>query len=280
MKKLNNLNIILKKINKEGFCIIQNFLKPEHCNKIIREIERLKKRKDKLKNNFDEGSKFGQVIIRDLVLRNPGVFLKLLDFKFINSALEKIFNDYFILENMMASNSVNVKKKYARGIHIDSHLPTKDPKNTSDVVVLFCLDDFSKENGSTKIWPGSHFSGLRIHHEKKNKLKLFKKYKYVEAKQGSIVFFLGQTWHQIGKNINSKRRWGILSHYKRWWIKPGTDFTKCGPKIYKMLNTRQKELFGFNCIPPKFNLRTQSRNLKTLRKTSKISRNYTSAILY
>ena len=39
-------------------------------------------------------------------------------------------------------------------------------------------------------------------------------FKYVKAKKGSLIFFLGQTWHQIGQNINGKKRWGILCHYK------------------------------------------------------------------
>ena len=110
--------------------------------------------------------------------------------------------------------------------------------------------------------------------------RIKKKYKYVEAKKGSIVFFLGQTWHQIGKNTNFKSRWGVLCHYKRWWIKPSTDFTKCGPAIYKLLNRKQKELFGFNSISPKFNLKKQTKVLKILRSTDKLSSKYSKAIRY
>ena len=54
---------------------------------------------------------YGQQIIRDLVLRDPETFLKLIDNKKIIKILGSIFNDSFILENIMASNSVNVKKK-------------------------------------------------------------------------------------------------------------------------------------------------------------------------
>ena len=50
------------------------------------------------------------------------------------------------------------------------------------------------------------------------------------APKGSLSNILGQLWHQIGKNFNNDRRWAILIHYKRWWIKPSTDFTKCGTK--------------------------------------------------
>ena len=88
----------------------------------------------------------------------------------------------------------------------------------------------------------------------------------------------GQTWHQIGRNINSKDRWGIIIHYKKWWIKPSTNYTKCGNNIFKKLNNKQKELFGFNSISPRFNFKKQTRVLKTLRKVEQLSKNYKKVI--
>ena len=37
---------------------------------------------------------------------------------------------------------------------------------------MICLDDFTKNNGATKIWPNSHLSGIRIHHDKAKFKKL------------------------------------------------------------------------------------------------------------
>ena len=119
---------------------------------------------------------------------------------------------------------------------------------------------------------------IRIQNDKNYRSKV-KKFKYVEAKKGSVILFLGQSASNW-KNKTSECRWGILCHYKRWWIKPSTDWTKCGPKIYKLLNKKQKELFGFTSISPKFNLKKQKRSLKTLRKISKIDNNYFKAIQY
>ena len=45
----------------------------------------------------------------------------------------------------MASNSIKKIKDYRALVHIDSHLATSQINNTSDVVVLFCLNDFTKE---------------------------------------------------------------------------------------------------------------------------------------
>ena len=63
-------------------------------------------------------------------------------------------------------------------------------------------------------------------------------------------------------------------------MKPSTDFTKCGPSIYKQLNKTQKKLFGFNSISPKFNLRSKSSKIKTLRKLNKFPKSYFQALQY
>ncbi len=274
------MNKVHKKLFKDGYCIIKKVFKDQHCENLIKKIENLYLKKKRKKNDIDEGSKLGQEIIRDLVLRDPKSFLHLIDNLKIMKTLNNVFKDSFILENIMASNSVNVKKNYKRIVHIDSHLPTADPNLTTDIVAMICLDNFKKDNGATKIWPKSHLSGVRIHHEMKKFNGKKNKFVYVEAPKGSIVIFLGQLWHQIGKNINNDRRWAILIHYKRWWIKPSTDFTKCGNKIFKLLNSKQKELFGFNSIVPKFDLKKQSRNAKTLRKVNNIGKNYSEALKY
>ena len=276
----NNINKIVKTLYKEGYCVVNRVLDKKLCDKLIISLEQLKKKISKNKYFKDEHSKSGQVIIRDLILRDPNSFLPLIDKDLIIDVLKKIFNDTFILDNCMASNSVSVKGKYNSLVHIDSHLPSKDCRHTSDVVVMYCFNDFTKNNGATKIWPKSHLSGVRVQNEKKYLKNRKNKFKYATALKGSLVFFLGQTWHQIGKNLNGKKRWGILCHYKRWWIKPSTDFTKCGPKIFKSLNNTQKELFGFNSISPKYNFKRQTKNLKTLRKVQDLSNKYLKVLQY
>ncbi len=281
---MRNLEQISKKVIRElysnGYAVVNNVLKEKNCDNIIKNLESLEIRTSKNKNHIDESSKFGQVVIRDLVLRSPKNFLKLIDNNLIIKVLNKVFKVPAILDNCMASKTINVNKKYFGLVHIDSHLASNSNENTSDIVACYCLDDFTKENGATKIWPKSHLSGIRIQNDKNYSKLIKKRHKYVEAKKGSVIFFLGQTWHQIGKNTNSKRRWGILCHYKRWWIKPSTDWTKCGPYIYKLLNFKQKELFGFSSISPHFNLKKQFKTLKTLRKASSLSKEYSKVIQY
>ena len=278
MKK--NFSYVKNELFKKGYCIVENYLNSTKCQKIIKEIESINNSNIKKQFVYKRNLERGQITIRDLVLIKPKSFLNLIDKKFILKVLSKVFDDKFILENIMASNSINVKNKYSAKIHCDSLLSTTNPRNSTDVVVMYCLDDFDKNNGATKVWPGSHLSDIRPHIDINNIKKKIKKFKYIKAKKGSIVFFLGQTWHQIGKNLNSKRRWSVIVHYRRWWMKPSTDFTKCGSAIYKKLNKTQKELFGFNSISPKFNFKNKSSKVKTLRKLNKFPKSYFQAQNY
>ena len=166
MKK-KSINNIIKEIYSNGYCIIENAISQKKCDKMISSLEELQEKTSKNKNFKDEVSKYGQVIIRDLVLREPDKFLNLIDNRIIMNTLKNIFKDTFILDNCMASNSVLLsKKKYKALIHIDSHLPNTDIANSSDIVVMYCFNDFYRENGATKIWPKSHLSGIRIQNEK------------------------------------------------------------------------------------------------------------------
>ena len=174
--KLDISNII-KNLKKNGNINLRTIIPQKISNQAKLDILKLKRNLKKNKKFIDEASLKGQEIIRDLPLRHSEAFLKFIDLKLIMKILEKIFHDSFILDNMMASNSLNVLNKYDRKIHIDSQLPINQFNFTTDVVMMIYLDKFKIENGATKVWPGSHKSGARIHHEKKINKKKFNKRK-------------------------------------------------------------------------------------------------------
>ena len=278
--KDKEINKISRNLINDGYVIKKNLLDARLCLKLKNELISLQNDVKKNQYFIDEGSNKGQFIIRDLVLRKPKIFLNLIDNKFVLAILEKVYRDKFILDNIMASNSINVDKNYSRNIHIDSQMPISDINCTTDIVVLMCLDEFKKQNGATKVWPKSHLSGIRIHHNKSRLKNNLNNYKILEAPAGSAAIILGQTWHQLGQNISSDSRWSIFIHYKRWWMKSSTNFTKCGNKIYNLLNKQQKELFGFNCISPRFDFKKKISHLYMLRNSSKISKSYKKALKY
>lgn len=273
-----NYEKYLKTIKRDGLCIIKNCISLNDCSKIIKLIENIyKNKKNKNLINIIEN----QLVIKDLIFRNFKFFLKLIDLKVVIKFLETIFKDDFILDNIIASNSLKSNsKKQKNKIHIDGHLPITKFEHTTDMVVIICLNDFNENNGSTKYWPKSHLSGIRVNDVKKIPKK-FNNYKSIKTQAGSIIFLTGQTWHQIGKNISGEKRWAIIIHYKKWWIKPSLNFTLCGKKFFSYLNSYQKKLFGFTSISPKINLKTLQRvNFKTKRKIESVPKKYYKALDY
>jgi len=282
MRKINTDKII-RNLKNNGYALLQNYFDEKTCNSTIKLLNKI------LKKNYNRSFislSRNQAVIKDLIFRDIKNFLKFIDIPIVLDVAKKTFQDDFILDNFIASTSVkfnqslNKRNKRKNIVHMDGHLPITEFKNTTDLVIIICLNEFNKNNGSTRVWPKSHLSGIRINHSKLNK-NIKKKNKILKAKFGSIFFLLGQTWHQIGSNLSGEERWGLIIHYKRWWIKPSLDYTKCGKKIFNSLNLNQKKLFGFTSISPKFDFKLKYRkNYKTKRDILNLPKNYEDAINY
>jgi len=242
-----SLNKQINEIKKNGYIIIPNVLKKNECNKIASLLDKIEIKKLKENDNYFLKSYLkGQVVLRDIVCYDKKL-LKILIKDKIYNLVNSILGDQFILDGATGSRPIKTSNKYPSP-HIDSHLPINTFNQTLDIVLQVCIDDFKEKNGSTFFWKKSHLSGVRCQNIKTN----FKKYKKVksEAKKGSVIAFLGQTWHQLGKNQTNERRWGILFHLKRWWIKPSSNYSMYFKNDYKKFTKKEKMILGFSSISP------------------------------
>ena len=254
MGKTNNLQKNSKLITQGlilhlqefGFAIAKNIIPSEECNLISEDLDQCEKKHKTGKKPIAQElvTSYGQTIIRDIHLEVSAI-LPLIDLSVIWDVVSETLNDTPIIDGCVASRSGSNDGL----IHMDGHLRISEFINTTDIVAIVCLDDFTETNGSTRVWPLSHKSGKRPQNDFAPDCKIPGGIDLL-APEGSVIFILGQTWHQIKKNIDNKRRWAILIHYKKWWIKPGTDYTQCGVRMYNQLTLRQKILFGFNSRPP------------------------------
>jgi len=269
----------LAQLRSVGYAIIQDCIPPSSCDLLatcLDEIEAERRhriaQKDPTQIHLQRSITGGQVFLRDLIMERPDVFLPVISRPQILGVLNAVIQDTVILDGCVGSRPLQKAETDRSKPHIDSHIASATVENTLDIVVFHCVDDFQKDNGATLIWPYSHKTGVICHEE-------YGEHTYLggeiaEASKGSLIFVLGQTWHQIGENISGGRRWGILSHYKRWWIKPTTDYTRCGRKIFDMLTEEQKVLLGFSSRPPAYG----SIRLKTKVIPSDVPKDYDTAI--
>nr|WP_233222120.1 phytanoyl-CoA dioxygenase family protein [Sphingomonas deserti] len=81
------------------------------------------------------------------------------------------------------------------------------------VNVMWPLTPFTKENGATLVWPGSHGPRALAPEPPEGPLA-------AEMQPGSALLFLGSTLHGAGSNRSGEVRRGIVVGYSLGWLKP------------------------------------------------------------
>lgn len=153
-----------------------------------------------------------------------------------------------------------LKGHLGQQLHLDSNLPGSN--HTLVVNVLWMLDDFTLENGATRVVPRSHlikqFAPDGAMHPDEIR---------ITGKKGGAIVFNANLWHGGAENTTEQTRWAVALGYARWFIKPSFDFMKNTPlHIYNNMTNDQKALLGFRLIPPKdefTRLRRRSLNFET-----------------
>lgn len=80
---------------------------------------------------------------------------------------------------------------------------------------IWLLDDFSAENGATRIVPGTHLSQLLPQDAMDNPMNAHPNELIVEASAGCVVIFNSHTWHGGTTNLTDKPRRAIHSYFCR-----------------------------------------------------------------
>ena len=93
----------------------------------------------------------------------------------------------------------------------DSFYPIKIPEVEFQVSAMWALDDFTVENGATRVVPGSHGHQPPAANEADVLQAVMPK--------GSVLFYLGSTLHGGGANQSGSPRSGLINTYSLGWLR-------------------------------------------------------------
>ncbi len=136
--------------------------------------------------------------------------------------------------------------------HVDvplGQLPEPLPDFPLTTQNAFMLDDFTEENGATRLVPGSHKTRRKPEWQKHgvrqgSEIAL-------TGSAGSLALWLSNTWHRHGPNSTDHPRRAVLAYYCRSWIKPFTDFRALiPPEQVSRYSSLARYLIGFSSNPP------------------------------
>lgn len=111
---------------------------------------------------------------------------------------------------------------------------------------MWAIDDFTRENGATLIWPGSHLAPDLAVPEDDGIC--------AAMPRGSLCLFLGSTIHAGGANWSNQRRRGLVFSYCLGWLKPCENpWLSYPPHVASGFSPELRRLIGYRQDAPSLN---------------------------
>ena len=129
----------------------------------------------------------------------------------------------------------------AQALHRDDSLyPIQNAGMELQIGVMWALDDFTEENGGTRVVLGSH-RFIRSWH-----LPDVSDWEAAVMPKGSALFYMGSTWHGSGANRSSATRAGLINTYSLGWLRQESNqYLEMSPEIAARFGPRLRALLGY-----------------------------------
>lgn len=162
----------------------------------------------------------------------------------LTALLDQLLHPAYLLSAHIA---INVHPgETAQGLHPDDgYCASPRPRRHLGVSAVWALDDFTATNGATEILPGSQSWGDETPDESDPRIRK------IEMSAGSVVVFLGSTYHRGGANVSDTTRLGITTQFCEPWIHPIETMTLAvPPAVAAQYPPRLQAMLGYGLYPP------------------------------
>ena len=146
----------------------------------------------------------------------------------------------FLISQVAAS--VRPKGSPELGLHADHNwLPAPFPTHNMLLTACWACDEFTKENGATRLIPGSH--SLR-RHPRRDEVSAGGGAIAIECPPGSVVMWDGNIWHGNWPRTTDGER--VVCHitYTRLMMRPVEDYSAYADALIEQHGDRMAQLLG------------------------------------
>jgi ectoine hydroxylase-related dioxygenase (phytanoyl-CoA dioxygenase family) len=194
----------IQQVLERGFVILRDVFTLEEAEEAKQEIDRLSRKDGRAETgrNPFEGLNTNRIYA---LLNKSRVFDK---FAMLPRVLA--LNDYFLDPNYQLSAmhtiQINPGEVAQQLHHDDGYCRMPRPRPPLGSAIMVALDDFTEENGATRLVPGSH----KWEHGRPARQE-----ETIPAVMsvGSVVYFIGTVWHGGGNNRTAQPRQSLTVQY-------------------------------------------------------------------
>ena len=236
---------------QQGYVIIKNLIPQETCNLIKEEGLTLL---DRTGRNPFEGHQTQRVYN---ILSKTRSTDQLAIHPRILGLMDRLFEPGFLLSQ---SQIINILKgETAQHLHYDDafyRLPR--PRQALGAATIWAIDDFTEHNGATVIVPKSHLWGNE---------RIAQSLEAIPAimPAGSVLFFLGTTWHGGGENRSKTSRFAVTHQYCEAYLRQQENYLlELSKETVKSLSPVLQALVGYSIYPPFMGMVNGMHPLRTL----------------
>lgn len=225
-------------LTRDGYCLVSGALETSEVDLLRETLVHVAA--DEIANETDYVYENGSNQRVWALLNKGPVFETLVQNETILALVSSLLGRVFLLSNVNAN--IAGPGGNPMFLHSDQdYVPSPFPEYALVTNAIVFLDDFTAENGATRIVPGSHL--LRTRPDYANLPETVP----VTGPRGTVMVFHGALWHQTGANTTAaEKRHAILCYYCRPFLRQQENwFLSLDPQVLQRATPRLRELLGY-----------------------------------
>ena len=226
----------------DGYTILKNHLSPELLGRINAELEPHFQATPHCVGDFYG---WNTTRIGSILSKSPSVRELVLD-PAILSIVEPILGPHcdYVQLNLVQAVRIHSGER-GQAPHRDEEMWPCEKHGVPWLInVMWALDEFTPENGATRLWPGSHKDDLDRFIEEDESVP-------ATMPAGSACLFMGSLTHAAGGNRSAAERTGIIVSYCLGWLKTyENQFLTYPPDVAREFPLELQRLIGYQIHRP------------------------------
>ena len=226
---------VLDELDRDGYAILEGVFDPAPVKD---ELQRILEVTPHGRNDFEGFSTrraYG-------LLAKTRVLDALICNEIVLGVCDSVLHDYWL--SALVAIQIGPGERAQGPHHDDGIYPLPWPHTDVILNTMWAVDDFTRENGATFLYPGSHRWTERVAPDGAERT-------YAEMPAGSVLLYPGTLVHGGGANTTDAPRLGVLIEYLSSWLRQQEHHTLVVPAAdAASLPKRLTELIGYSIRPP------------------------------